>query len=123
MKKYDLCSGMTMISWSYSIGCFRLLQSKMQMEKRDGTVLATCTDLRPKCLQLLGMHGCDTVSYPYGQGKIHAFTTMFEGDFLRLAYVVNEVETTHTALMKATEPFLLFFIISLLGIQYACFNS
>jgi hypothetical protein len=33
----------------------------------------------PKCLELLGMHalsGCDTVSYPYGKGKISALKTL-----------------------------------------------
>ena len=35
------------------------LQCKVQMERWDGTVLdinATCADLGPKCLQLLGVH-------------------------------------------------------------------
>ena len=87
------------------------LQCKVQMERWDGTVLdinVTCTDLGPKCLQLLGIHalsGCDTVSYPYGKGKISALNTMFAGDFPGLAHVLGEVETTHTDLMKATEPF------------------
>ena len=45
------------------------MTSKVQMERWDGTVLdinATCADLGPRCLQLLGMHaisGCDTTSY------------------------------------------------------------
>ena len=49
------------------------LLCKVQMERWDRTVLninATCADLGPKCLQLLGMHalsGCDTTSYPYGK--------------------------------------------------------
>ena len=47
------------------------MTSKVQMERWDGTVLditATCADLGPQRLQLLGMHaisGCDTTSYPY----------------------------------------------------------
>ena len=44
------------------------------MEQWDGTVLATCTDLGPKSLQLIGMHALikyDTESYPYGQGNQH----------------------------------------------------
>ena len=47
------------------------MTSKVQMERWDGTVLdinATCADLGPQCLQLLGTHaisGCDTTSYPY----------------------------------------------------------
>ena len=51
------------------------MTSKAHMERCDGTVLdinATCADLGPKCLQLLGMHaisGCYTTSYPYAKGK------------------------------------------------------
>ena len=47
------------------------MMSRVQVERWDGTVLdinATCADLGPQCLQLLGMHaisGCDTTSYPY----------------------------------------------------------
>ena len=45
------------------------------MEQWNGTALdinATCTELRPKCLQLFGVHalsGCVTTSYLYGKGK------------------------------------------------------
>ncbi len=59
------------------------LLCKVQMKRCDGTVLninATCANLGPKCLQLLGMHslsGCDTTSYPYGKGKITALTLSF----------------------------------------------
>ena len=51
------------------------LLCKLQMERWERTVLyinATCVDLGPKCLQLLGMHalsGCDTTSYPYYMAK------------------------------------------------------
>jgi len=46
------------------------LHCSVQMERWNGVVVdinATCTELGPKCLQLIGMHvlnGCDTVSYP-----------------------------------------------------------
>ena len=46
------------------------LHCSMQMERWNGAVVdtnATCTELDPKCLQLMGMHvlnRCDTVSYP-----------------------------------------------------------
>lgn len=87
------------------------LQCKVQMERWDGTVLdinATCADLGPKCLQLLGMHvlsGCDTTSYPYGKGKITALNTLLAGDFPGLADVLGEVGTTQTDLMEAANPF------------------
>ena len=60
---------------------------------------ATCADLGPKCLQLLGMHvlsGCDTTSCPYGKGKISALNTLLVQDFRGLADVLGEVDTTHT---------------------------
>jgi len=46
------------------------LHYSVQMERWNGVVVdinATCTELGPKCLQLMGLHalsGCDTVSYP-----------------------------------------------------------
>ena len=58
------------------------LLCKVQMEQWDGTVLninATCADLGPKCLQLLGVHAlsrCDMTSYPYGKGKISTLNTL-----------------------------------------------
>ena len=100
------------------------LQFKVQIEQWNETVLdinATCSDLGSKFFQLLGIHalcGCHTVSYPYGKGKISALNTLLTGNFPGLAHVIDEVETTHTDLMKATEPFSLFSIISLLGHQW-----
>ena len=81
------------------------------MERWDGTVLnnnATCADLGPKCLQLLGMHalsGCDTTSYPYGKGRISALNTLLAHDFPGLADVLGEAGTTHAGLMEAAKPF------------------
>ena len=57
------------------------MTSKVQMERWDGTVLdinATCADLGPQCLQLLGMHAisvCGTTSYAYSKGKFSALKT------------------------------------------------
>jgi hypothetical protein len=82
----------------------RKLECKIQMERWDGTVLdinATCTDLAPKCLQLLGMHaltGCDTTSYPFGKGKTTALKILLAGDF-RDAF--GEVDATSQDLMEA----------------------
>ena len=47
---------------------------------------ATCAQLGPKCLQILGMHyitGSDTTSYLYGKGKVSALRlkTLKAGDF------------------------------------------
>ena len=55
-----------LVHWVYKAS----ILSKVQMERWDGMILdinATCANLGPKCLQLLGMHalsGCDTTSYP-----------------------------------------------------------
>ena len=50
------------------------LHCSVQMEHWNGVVVdinATCTELGPKCLQLMGMHvlsGCGSVSYPFNKG-------------------------------------------------------
>ena len=96
-----------LVYWVHRAG----LQCKVQMERWDGTVLdinATCADLGEKCLQLLGMHalsGCDTISYPYGKGKISALNTLLTGDFPALAHELGEVEATHTDLMEAAQTY------------------
>ena len=87
------------------------LQCKLHMERWDRTILdinATCADLGPKCLQLLGMHalsGCDTTSYPYDKGKIRALNTLLAGDYPGLANVLGEVGITHAEMMEAAKPF------------------
>ena len=94
-----------LVYWVYLEG----LQCMVQMEQWDGTVLdinATCADLGPKCLQLLGMHalsGCDTT--PFGRGKISALNTLLAGDYLGLADVLGEVGTIYADLMEAAKPF------------------
>ena len=61
------------------------IKTRVLMRKWDGTLLdinATCAQLGPKCLQLLGMHyltGCDTTSYFYGKGKVSALKTLKSG--------------------------------------------
>jgi len=56
----------------------------------DGAVLdtnATCAQVGPKCLQILGMHyitGSDTTSYLYCKGKVSALKTLRAGDFPNL---------------------------------------
>ena len=57
------------------------IQATVQMERWDGAVWdinATCAQLGPKCMQILGMHyitGSDTTSYLYGKGKVSALKT------------------------------------------------
>ena len=63
------------------------LHCSVQMERWNGVVVdinATCTELGPKCLHLMGMHvlgGCDAVSYPFSRGKISAVNNLKPGDF------------------------------------------
>ena len=82
---YDTDVFVLLVYWEHRTS----LKCKMQMEWWDGTVLdinSTCTDLGPKCLQLLGLHalsGCDTVSYPYSNGKISALNTLLTGGLPR----------------------------------------
>ena len=75
------------------------------MERWNGVVVdinATCTELGPKCLQLMGMHvlsGCDTLSYPFNKGKISALNNLQAGDFHGLYQVLGEADATHSDLM------------------------
>ena len=54
----------------------------VQMQKWNGEVLdinATVSSLGTKCKNILGVHalsGCDTVSYPYGKGKVSALKVL-----------------------------------------------
>ena len=95
-----------LVYWVYRAA----LQCKVQMERWNGTVLdinATCTELGPKSLQLLGMHalsGCDTTSYLYGKGKTRALNTLLSGNFPGLANVMGEIDITPADLMKAVNP-------------------
>ena len=87
------------------------MTSNVQIERWDGTVLdinATCADLGPQCLQLLGMHAIsrwDTTSYPYGKGKFSTLKTMLDGDFPGLDDVLGEVGATHDDLLKTATTF------------------
>ena len=89
------------------------MTSNVQMERWDGTVLeinATCADLGPQCLQLLGMHaisGCDTTSYPYAKGKFSVLKTMLDGDIPGLDDVLGEFGATHDDLLKTATTFFL----------------
>ena len=95
-----------LVHWIYKAS----ILSKVQIEWWDGMILdmnATCANLGPKCLQLLGMHalsGCDTTSYPYGKGKIRAPNTLLSGEFPGLADI-GEISMTVAGLFRAALPF------------------
>ena len=82
-----------------------------RVQRWDGAVWdinATCAELGPKCLQIMGMHyltGSDTTSYLYGKGKVSALNTLRAGDFSGLYSALGEVDATHTQLMEAGQAF------------------
>lgn len=97
-----------LVYWVYKAS----IMATVQMENWQGMVLsinATCEELGPKCLQLLGMHfltGSDTTSYLYGKGKPSALKTLLKGDFDGLYTVLGEIGASHTDLMGAGEAFI-----------------
>ena len=62
------------------------LTTQVSMKKYDGTVInisETASRLGSKCITLLPLHaltGCDTVSYPFGKGKISAANFLLKSD-------------------------------------------
>ena len=69
---------------------------------------ATCTELGPKCLQLMGTHalsGCDTVSYPFNKGTISALNTLQTGDFPGLHQLLAEEDATRSDLIETAQRF------------------
>jgi len=63
------------------------LNCSVQIERWNGVVMdinTACTELGPKCLQVLGVHarsGCDTVSYPFRKGKTSALNALKADSF------------------------------------------
>ncbi len=96
-----------LVYWVYQ----RNIEATVQMERWDGAVWdinATCAQLGPKYLQILGMHyltGSDTTSYLYGKGKVSALKTLRAGDFHGLYSALGEVDATHAQLMEAGQAF------------------
>ena len=87
--------------------------AKIQMEKWNGDILdinETVRRLGPrKCSQLLGIHalsGCDTVSYPFGKGKLSALK-LLEIDIPGLDQVLGQPGATHTQLQETASTFFL----------------
>ena len=64
----------------------KTIRKNIRIEKWDATVLdirTTMDKLEDNCGQLPGMHAlssCDTVSYPYGQGKKSALKVLMNND-------------------------------------------
>lgn len=98
---------MLLIYWVYR----NKIQSRVQMQRWDGAVWdinATCAQLGPRCLQILGMHyltGSDCTSYLYGKGKVSALKTLRAGNFPGLYSALGELDVTHSQLMEAGQAF------------------
>ena len=87
------------------------LHCSVQMECWNGVVVdinATCTELGPKCLQLMGIHvlnGYDTVSCPFNKGTISALNIFQACDFPGLYQVLGEEDTTRSNLVETGQRF------------------
>lgn len=99
-----------LVYWTWRYGL--LGTTSVQMEKWDRVVLdinATCANLGDTlCSQLLGAHaisGCDTVSYPFGKGKISALKILKAGHFPGLFDVLGEEGATEADLMDVGQKF------------------
>ena len=88
------------------------VQCKVQMERWNGTVLdinATCTELGPKCLQLLvhALSGCDTTfNCLYSKGKTRASHTSLSRNIPGLHSVIGEKGILKAELMQTENPFI-----------------
>ena len=84
--------------------------ANVSMRKYDGRIIdinATSAKLGDKCLDLLVVHaisGCDTVSYPFGKGKVSAINTMLKMDIDLKAFA--NPEATELEWMQAGLNFL-----------------
>jgi len=86
------------------------LHCSVQMECLNGVVVdinATCTELGPKCLQLMGMHvlsGCDATlcPTPFNKVKISALNRQ-AGDFPGLYQVLDEEDATRSDLVETDQ--------------------
>ena len=89
------------------------VSAKIEMEKWKGNILdinETVRRLGPrKCSQLLGVHalsGCDTVSYPFGKGKLSALKVL-ETDMPALDQVLGQPSIARVQLQKTACCFFL----------------
>ena len=91
-----------LIYWVYR----HSINATVQLEWWDGSVWdinATCAQLGPKFLLILGMHyltGSDTTSYLYGKGKVSALKTLRAGDFPGLHSVLGEQGARQAQLLE-----------------------
>ena len=105
---------------------------QVSMRKYDGKIIdisATALKLGDKCFDLLAVHalsGCDTVSYPFGKGKISALNMLLKLD-LNLQ-VFSELDAEEVDWMKAGMDFLSYLycgkiVESLNNLRYTLFSK
>jgi len=106
--------------------------AQVSMRKYDGKLIditATALKLGDKCFDLLAVHalsGCDTVSYPFGKGKISALNLLLELD-LNLR-VFTEPDAEEQDWVKAGIDFLSYLycgklVDSLNNLRYTLFSK
>ena len=97
-----------LVYWVWKSG----MKITVQMQKWNGIVFninETVALLGPKCQNILSVHalsGCDTVSYPYGKGKLSAFNVLKMEDLLNMEKIGNENSTQQELLAASTQFFL-----------------
>lgn len=83
---------------------------QVSMKKYDGKVIdinATALKLKDKCFDVLATHalsGCDSVSYPFGKGKVSAINLLLKSD-LKLE-IFSDPEANETDWLTAGTKFL-----------------
>ena len=87
----------------------KTIRKNIQMEKWDGTVLDIHATV-DKCGQLPGIHalsGCDTVSYPYDEGKNSALKVLMNNDIDGLQDFLGEPDISQGQLKDTAGAFFL----------------
>ena len=88
------------------------MTARVQLDRWCGAILninESSSLLGAKSLQLLGMHalsGCDTVSYPFGQGKVTALKVLKSADHSGLYTVFGEQSANHQQLLETGRKFI-----------------
>ena len=92
-----------LVYWVYK----RQIQSAVQMEKWDGTVLSindTCANIGAKSLELLCLHyltGSDATSYPFKRGKVTAIKMMMKNDLSEVSTALEKDVVSNQELLSA----------------------
>ena len=81
--------------------------AEITMKRFDGRTIsinASAEKLGAKCLELLPLHaltGCDTVSYPFGKGKVTALKMLLNPTCPRLDHVIGEHAASEADILES----------------------